>query len=161
MWLCIVGTSTTQHALPCVIGSGPHFARMAKSDRQRLLREQYFFDCCCPTCLKGCVCIRQVMCTALYSCLVYSAWLSWCSWEQPQYRPSQPVQLDVLLPARRDTPLHCWRCSYSHHSHLCNTWRLCLLCCAMYCTIYFLFHAVQMLRYCDVLSFAHLALDPW
>ena len=61
-------------ALPSAIGSGPHFARMARSDRQKLLREQYFFDCCCPTCLKGCVCSSLRWC--VLSCPHVLHWLA-------------------------------------------------------------------------------------
>ena len=84
--------------VPC---SGPHFARMARSDRQRLLREQYFFDCCCPTCLRGCVCIRQVVCAAMQFCCT----LTGCP-------APGPVQL--LLPATIEVYILylfqcCWR----------------------------------------------------
>ena len=90
--------STYNYMLCHVPCSGPHFARMARSDRQRLLREQYFFDCCCPTCLRGCVCIRQVVYAAMQFCCT----LTGCP------APS-PVQL--LLPAYIHTYCTscCWR----------------------------------------------------
>ena len=47
---------------------GPHHRRMDFEDRQRVLKQQYFFDCKCSYCVKGAVSLNQYNCFSCSQC---------------------------------------------------------------------------------------------